>query len=636
MTVNDLPTFKFWCYKVLPLVYDDSLSYYEVLCKVVDYINKLISQDKIFGNELIQLQDDMKVVQEWIKNYDTDYIEQQIKKLSSEIVPPLVVEEVKKLSSNINQVDCSQVLVINTNKFDSQVCQAFDFYDDEHVFVCGRDDSNEGIVALINLKNGTIICKSNKTNYYHMNDICYANDTIYVIAGYSKDNQLQNYIETFTYNNATATIAYNGNINLTGPNEVLAGLGYENGTFYLLYANCWLYKTTDFKTLTFIKDLNQYNVENIGQGITIHNGIIYAISSKQGYYTFNTTGELLAVYQLPLHTQDKYPISEVEGIAFNSRNECIINSNFELDNCSIGKNWFTKDSSCLFAKVYTYRLPERLSGTYTLHVNSDKINLIRDGTENNPYETLNEALYIASTSTYNNVIIDVQKQSKIYPFAVSCSAPIFINLNNNTVGSCSIRTNCTISHGTLQYTENQGSLNKTILRADTSCPTCSLDNIKFADGNPFNYDIITSCLTILNNVTVHKPISNGSTALVVSNSPTMVQYTGNAYLSRPNRINEHINRPHNIQYQYNINKTTQTFTGIEDGSYILITSSRGSGIIRLTPLETEQTTNVFAYVTEDGTGKEFQIKWKLTQDGNFSIKAENPDNISTVTMSFML
>lgn len=33
---------KVWCQKVLPLVYDDSLSYYEVLCKVVAKLNELI------------------------------------------------------------------------------------------------------------------------------------------------------------------------------------------------------------------------------------------------------------------------------------------------------------------------------------------------------------------------------------------------------------------------------------------------------------------------------------------------------------------------------------------------------------------------------------------------------------------
>lgn len=33
---------RFWCYKVLPLVYDNSLSYYELLCKVIDKLNELI------------------------------------------------------------------------------------------------------------------------------------------------------------------------------------------------------------------------------------------------------------------------------------------------------------------------------------------------------------------------------------------------------------------------------------------------------------------------------------------------------------------------------------------------------------------------------------------------------------------
>lgn len=33
---------QFWCQRVLPAVYDDSLSYYELLCKVVEYLNKAI------------------------------------------------------------------------------------------------------------------------------------------------------------------------------------------------------------------------------------------------------------------------------------------------------------------------------------------------------------------------------------------------------------------------------------------------------------------------------------------------------------------------------------------------------------------------------------------------------------------
>lgn len=77
--MNNLKYFKFWCYKVLPLVYDDSLSYYEVLCKVVEYINNLITQDIVFGQELENLKADLAQVQEWIANFDTSYAESIIR-----------------------------------------------------------------------------------------------------------------------------------------------------------------------------------------------------------------------------------------------------------------------------------------------------------------------------------------------------------------------------------------------------------------------------------------------------------------------------------------------------------------------------------------------------------------------------
>ena len=79
MDVKPLHHFRFWCQKVLPLVYDDSLSYYEVLCKVVNYINNLIGTN----NEIIKYVDELKAelqqVQEWIDNFDTSYAESIIR-----------------------------------------------------------------------------------------------------------------------------------------------------------------------------------------------------------------------------------------------------------------------------------------------------------------------------------------------------------------------------------------------------------------------------------------------------------------------------------------------------------------------------------------------------------------------------
>ena len=73
-----LKHFRFWCQSVLPLVYDDSLSYYELLCKVVDYINKLIDTDKEIFSDIDGIKQDLSVVQNWIDNYDTTFIKQVV------------------------------------------------------------------------------------------------------------------------------------------------------------------------------------------------------------------------------------------------------------------------------------------------------------------------------------------------------------------------------------------------------------------------------------------------------------------------------------------------------------------------------------------------------------------------------
>lgn len=75
MINHDKDFFKFWCYKVLPLVYDDSLSYYEILCKMVTYINNLIETDKLQNDEINKLKQEVQQVQNWINNFDTRFAE---------------------------------------------------------------------------------------------------------------------------------------------------------------------------------------------------------------------------------------------------------------------------------------------------------------------------------------------------------------------------------------------------------------------------------------------------------------------------------------------------------------------------------------------------------------------------------
>ena len=64
--------FKFWCQKVLPLVYDDSLSYYEVLNKMVVYLNQVIDNINANIDNIDELEDDFLLLQTYVNNFFDD------------------------------------------------------------------------------------------------------------------------------------------------------------------------------------------------------------------------------------------------------------------------------------------------------------------------------------------------------------------------------------------------------------------------------------------------------------------------------------------------------------------------------------------------------------------------------------
>lgn len=59
MQNNGIQNFKFWCQKVLPVVFDDSLSYYEVLCKLSSKLNEVINTINQIVPNIIQIAKDI-------------------------------------------------------------------------------------------------------------------------------------------------------------------------------------------------------------------------------------------------------------------------------------------------------------------------------------------------------------------------------------------------------------------------------------------------------------------------------------------------------------------------------------------------------------------------------------------------
>lgn len=149
--MRDIPYFAFWCHKVIPLVYDESLSYYEVLCKTREKLNEVIQ--KI--NEI------------------PDYIDQEIReRLSDEHIKELLGEFVRgieaaissnnegdntnssadyaigdllwlndKLYEAIREIDAGDTFIIGTNIKETNFEDLFKSFADEIKYdICPNDD----------------------------------------------------------------------------------------------------------------------------------------------------------------------------------------------------------------------------------------------------------------------------------------------------------------------------------------------------------------------------------------------------------------------------------------------------------------------------------------------------------------
>lgn len=77
--VNELKPFRFWCQHVLPLVYDDSLSYYELLCKVVAYLNEMADKISLIDPFVGAITQEMQALKDYVDNWiESAHLDEEI------------------------------------------------------------------------------------------------------------------------------------------------------------------------------------------------------------------------------------------------------------------------------------------------------------------------------------------------------------------------------------------------------------------------------------------------------------------------------------------------------------------------------------------------------------------------------
>lgn len=120
----ELKHFRFWCQKVLPLVYDDSLSYYEVLCKVVDYLNHMMDDVNVVINDYSELKKELEVVKKWIDNFSSEYLE----KLIAEKIATMIFVEISDAGYIIYYIpETWNDITFNTTELDIRIPEYPDY-----------------------------------------------------------------------------------------------------------------------------------------------------------------------------------------------------------------------------------------------------------------------------------------------------------------------------------------------------------------------------------------------------------------------------------------------------------------------------------------------------------------------------
>ena len=110
--------FEFWCQHILPVVYDESLSYYELLCKVISYLNNMVSDVNKLSEEYVELQNfvtyyfESAAFMETVNNKLDEFATNgTLQRLIGDYLPILYVDNV----DSINTDDTIDFLTANSN-----------------------------------------------------------------------------------------------------------------------------------------------------------------------------------------------------------------------------------------------------------------------------------------------------------------------------------------------------------------------------------------------------------------------------------------------------------------------------------------------------------------------------------------
>lgn len=193
---SGVPMFRYFCQKVLPAVYDDSLTYYELLCKLTYKLNEVITTQNTQVDAIKELQSLYVELKNYVDNYFTNLdvqteINNKLDQMAESgqltdiiaqylnLAGVLAFNTVNELSKSENLVDGSIAKTLGTNSYNDGYGNYYKIRNISNTDVV----DNDNIIRLIN--STTLVAEKIKNNYIDekvsKNKLGFAEDNSYYV-----------------------------------------------------------------------------------------------------------------------------------------------------------------------------------------------------------------------------------------------------------------------------------------------------------------------------------------------------------------------------------------------------------------------------------------------------------------------